>query len=430
MRAVDTRGLQRLAVVAACISAIGMAAVPFAGRLGSGAEVVSSTGAPAPAVTVPPATPAPPPPPAEAPAAEIAAAVPAPEPPPVAVEAPPIEVLDPSAGVGPPAVEPDPAEPEPGPGPTAVAGAAAAPIEPEVPAAAPPTPSPTPTPTPAAPPAPTPTTAPAPTVTDEVTPTTQAAIVTHPERVWVVSIGIDDYPGTRHDLAAARADAITVSDTMVDLGLDADHLYELLDGAADTAGILGAVDWLVEHAGPGDTAIFAYAGHIRELGGGTEVLVAADGSWIADWFLAQRFAALQSRDAWFAIAGCYGGGFDELLAPGRILTAAADPGELAYESTRFGRSYMVEYLFNQALLLHQAEAPTVQAAVAWANEHLAVDYPDFQLWHEDDAGHVVSLDGAERTAGPGSGSSGGAPGGGSPPPETTPPRDCFLLLCG
>jgi len=50
------------------------------------------------------------------------------------------------------------------------------------------------------------------------------------------------------------------------------------------------------------------------------------------------------------MAACYGGGFTELMAPGRILTAAADANSLAYENESFGRSYLDEYLIHQALL--------------------------------------------------------------------------------
>jgi hypothetical protein len=384
------RGVElRLARAAACVAMAGVASLPFAGWLGSSDEVVATGPAPttttAPPVAAPPPTTPPPP----------ATTVP-PPPPPVAaapVEAPPIVVVDPSAGIGAATAVVEPA--------VVVASA-------EAPAADPP---------PSLPP-----------------PPAAGAAAAHPERLWVVSIGIDDYPGDRYDLQAADDDAVAVTDTFVNLGVPNDHIYELLNEEANVAGILAAVRWLVDNAGPDDTAVLFYAGHVRELGGGTEVLVAADGGWVADWYLASELQRLASADAWFAIAGCFAGGFTELLAPGRILTGAAPAGELAYETATFQRSYMVEYLFARAINGRGVSVLTVQAAVAWANERLAVEQPDHVLFQQDDAAHEVSLDGTDRRTAPTPGAPGAPapPSSPSPPPPTTaPPRSCLLgLLCG
>lgn len=405
----------RLAFVAAVVAFAGLVALPFAGSLGEPTDLVTGAAAPTTTTTAaPPAAPAPAP--AEVPPADPP---PAPAPDAIVVEPPPIVVDDPSAGVGEVAA-PLPVEPVGAPDPStvtvtggsgSVAGPAAEPVPGRVPTAA--------TAPPSAPPPP-------PSVSEPPPTPATPAVVPHPERLWVVSIGIDDYQGDRHDLAAARADAITVTDTMAGLGVPADHLYELLDGEATVEGVLAAVDWLVANAGPDDTALFFYAGHVRDLDFGTEVIVTADNRWIADWFLADRFALLQADDAWFAIAGCFGGGFQELLGPGRILTGAADPDELAYESSAFGRSYMVEYLFQRAVAQRMAPEPTVQAAVAWANAELGVAYPDFTLWHADESGHVVSLDGGDRNEAPPPTTTPVQP----TPPTATPPRQCVLgLLC-
>lgn len=391
---------RRLAHAAAVVAFAGLVALPFAASVGEPSEVVAGGPVPTTTSTTAPA-------PLPVPAAPTTAPPPAPPPPvdPAPVAPPPIVVEDPAAGVG----------------------AAVAAEGPAAPTAGPPAPVPVPGP-PAAPPA-----GPVGADVGAAAPGVPVgALETHPERLWVVSIGIDDYPGERYDLRAAAADAITVTDAMAGLGVPADHLYELRDGAATVEGVLAAVDWLVANAGPADTVVFFYAGHVRSLGGGTEVLVTADGRWIADWYLASRFAGLRADDAWFAIAACYGGGFDELLAPGRILTAAADPDELAYESLTYGRSYMVEFVFQRAVARREAPAPTVQSVVAWAETQLVALHPEHTLWHVDDAGRIVSLDGADRNLppplGPGSG--------GEPAPPTTapppPPRErCVLgLLCG
>lgn len=216
------------------------------------------------------------------------------------------------------------------------------------------------------------------------------------ERVWAVVVGIDDYPGRQSDLHAATADAGDLVAGLLRLGVPAHHVRTVYDGDATIAGVLAAVDWLVANAGPDDTAVFFYAGHVRELGGGTEAIVTAEAGWITDWFLADRFRGLAARDAWFVMAACYGGGFDELLGPGRVLTAGAGPGELAYESEAYGRSYLAEFVLRRGILGGEAGEPTVQAAVAWATAQLAERHPDRQVWHRDEAGHLVSLDGVRR----------------------------------
>jgi hypothetical protein len=218
--------------------------------------------------------------------------------------------------------------------------------------------------------------------------------------VWAVVIGIDDYPGERYDLRSATADARDLVAALLRVGVPADQVLALYDRAATADAILGAVDWLVTNADPEDTVVFLYAGHVRELDLDTEAMVTADAGWITDWYLADRFAPLRSRDAWFVLAACYGGGFDELLAPGRVLTAAAGPDELAYESDGYGRSYLAEFLLRRALVEGRAGDPTVQGAVAWAMAQLAEQHPNRQIWSRDEAGHVISLDGIRRDPAP------------------------------
>ncbi|MBW3669948.1 MAG: hypothetical protein KY443_12135, partial [Actinobacteria bacterium] len=72
---------------------------------------------------------------------------------------------------------------------------------------------------------------------------------------------------------------------------------------------------------------------------------------------------------------CYGGGFTEALAPGRVLTGAAGANERAYENSGFGRSYMVEYMIRQGII--EGRAPdSVQSAFAYARDQLRRDFPD------------------------------------------------------
>lgn len=192
---------------------------------------------------------------------------------------------------------------------------------------------------------------------------------------WAVVIGVNDYPGSGNDLRAAVNDADDVDQALAGMGVPPGQRLVLRDGQATARGIREAVDWLVARAGPDATAVFFFGGHVRKVGVASEALIGADGALVGDRELGERLARLPARRAWIAIAGCYGGGFTEVLAPGRILTAAAPADALAYESSQFGRSFLVQYMVRKAMI-EQRAAGSVQAAFSFAVAELARDHPD------------------------------------------------------
>lgn len=122
------------------------------------------------------------------------------------------------------------------------------------------------------------------------------------------------------------------------------------------------------------------------------------------------------------MAACYGGGFDEVLAPGRTLTAAAGPNDVAYESSAFGRSYLGEYMFRRAMI-EGAANDTVQSAFAWARARISQEYSGREPVQMDASDGHTNL----RPAGvaPAASSSQGAPppADQSAPPPQPPPSD-------
>ena len=376
------RTARRLAVVAGSLVACGLASLPFAGSGGIRVDAVRTVGG-RPSVGVAPAATAPLPPPAVELAAPVAGLSFVAPPPPVDAEAPP-----------PPPPPPDGVVPDPTVGVVrGTGGGGGLPADP---------------------------------------PDVEPGPIASPDadHVWAVVVGINDYPGTSSDLRAATNDASDLVAALLRFGVPTDQVRPVYDRAASIDGVLEAIQWLVDNAGPDDTAVFLYAGHVRDLGRGTEAIVTADAGWITDWFLADQLDGLRSRDAWFVIAGCYGGGFDELLGPGRVLTAAAGPGELAYENDNYGRSYLAEFVLRRGLVQGAAGEPTVQAAVAFGAAQLEQRHPDRQIWNVDQAGHIISLDGVRRDqpVEP-------APPPPEPPAPTPPGGDvvsgtvCFLGLC-
>lgn len=257
----------------------------------------------------------------------------------------------------------------------------------------------------------------------------------HPVRaggLWAVVVGIDDYPGSDHDLRFAVNDANDVDAALASDGVPADHRIVLLDGAARAATVRAALQWLGDHAGPDAVAVFSYAGHARSHGGGHESLVAADGVEIPDTELAGLLHDVVAGRMWVNLAACYGGGFTEVLRPGVVLTAAAPADQQAYESTTFERSYLGEYMVHRGMLSGGVSA--VQPAYTSAHDAIAHDYPDRVPFEADDHAPVIDLRSPATTTtatrgGNGAGGSGQQPPAGpepspapsSPPPAGSPP---------
>ena len=231
--------------------------------------------------------------------------------------------------------------------------------------------------------------------------------------VWAVVIGINDYPGSSHDLLSARNDAADMDAALARYGVPGDQRVLLYDGQASSANIRRSFDWLAAHAGPDAKAVFFFAGHVRKLGSRTEAMVGSDGRTVADSDMAQRLRGLRARSTWLVMAACYGGGFNEALGPGRILTAAAPANQVAYESTQLRRSYLGEYLTHQAMLQGNAD-DSVEQAYAYALAGLKRDHPNrLPVQYDDVPGELVL--GAPVSA-PRSGTSGSSS---APPPPTT-----------
>ena len=226
---------------------------------------------------------------------------------------------------------------------------------------------------------------------------------------WAVLVGINDYPGGKHDLRSAVNDVNDVNEALARMGVPGSRRLLIRDGQATADVIRTAAEWLVAHASPDATAVFFYAGHVRKVNG-REAIVAADGRLVLDAELGEQMSRLRAGRAWFGIAACYGGGFTELMGPNRVLTAAAPANRLAYENLDFGRSYMVEYMIRRGWLGQQAGI-TVEEAFEYARRELSESYPGrvpVQIDHFEGL-----LDLRPRT-------SAGAPSPSSPPP-TSPP---------
>ena len=214
--------------------------------------------------------------------------------------------------------------------------------------------------------------------------------------VFALVVGINDYPGSQYDLGAAVADANTVNEALARFGVPAGNRVVLRDGQARRDQVVAATKALVRRAGPGSTIVFAYSGHVRKLDSDTEAIITAEGGVLTDQQLASLLAPSRAANMWLLIAGCYAGGFTELLGPGRILTAAAPANSLAYESPSIKGSYLVHHMVREGWLQGKA-GPSIQEAFAYADARIKARYPSRRPVQVDQAGRRVTLGTATRT---------------------------------
>jgi hypothetical protein len=169
-------------------------------------------------------------------------------------------------------------------------------------------------------------------------------------------VGIDDYPGTRNDLSTAVDDARTMVDALRSLGFPDDHVRTLIGDRATSEAVLEGVRWLAERTGKGQTGVFLYAGHARQVSGADddaetldEALVTADFHNVADGTIADALRPATGA-LWLVLATCNAAGFSDEAAPGRVLSFASGEDEPAYESEKLGASYFIEFAVRRAIL--------------------------------------------------------------------------------
>lgn len=208
------------------------------------------------------------------------------------------------------------------------------------------------------------------TETEAAPPSTSAPA--QPVRRAVI-VGLDNAPGTPRLYGATR-DAETLRDALVRYGYAPDEISLLTDGEATRARILDAMRELADVPANGQ-AIFAFAGHARWSKGRLRVTT-ADGQpiWESDFA-----AALSGVTAplWVNFATCYAAGFDMsgIVGPKRVVTFAAPANRYAWESKKFGRSFLVQYMIHDGMLEGLAADASVEDAFAYADERLRAEYP-------------------------------------------------------
>lgn len=145
-------------------------------------------------------------------------------------------------------------------------------------------------------------------------------IPTGGSRVWTVSVGISDYPGSANDLPECANDAVKIVEALHNQGLSTtDREFLLTDANATRSAIRDALSRVAAGIQPGDVFVFFYSGHggqtraaraddPNELDGLDEYMVAYDGN-ILDDEMGQLLSQIHARTTLVALDSCFSGGF-------------------------------------------------------------------------------------------------------------------------
>lgn len=146
------------------------------------------------------------------------------------------------------------------------------------------------------------------------------AMPTSGTRVWTVSVGISDYPGSANDLPECANDAVKIAEALRNQSLTTTDTEILLtDSNATLGNVRQALQRVAAGIGPGDTFIFFYSGHggqttaarrddPNELDGLDEYIVLFDGNLVDDE-LGRLVDQIHARTALVALDSCFAGGF-------------------------------------------------------------------------------------------------------------------------
>lgn len=149
-------------------------------------------------------------------------------------------------------------------------------------------------------------------------------------RVWTVSVGISDYPGSGNDLPECANDAVKIAEALRNQGLTTPEREILLTDAQATRGaITQALQRVAREIQPNDVFVFFYSGHggqaqgpsrdEEELDDIDEYIFVHDGQ-ILDDEMGRLIDGIHARTSLFALDSCFSGGFakDVVTRPGIV----------------------------------------------------------------------------------------------------------------
>ena len=186
---------------------------------------------------------------------------------------------------------------------------------------------------------------------------------------WAVVVGIAKYAGRTHPTVGGVGDADHVRAALLTAGWYSDHILVLKDSQASGQAIINAMAWLAERSGPKTYTLFHFSGHacIASRGpcaSGHTYLWGADNRFVSEDSVTRVLGRVQGH-AWFDFAACESGAFDNGLSSNlRLVTAASQANETAYEQPKWSQSIWTGLVFDQAFLQGYAGPQRHRATIA------------------------------------------------------------------
>jgi hypothetical protein len=205
------------------------------------------------------------------------------------------------------------------------------------------------------------------------------------EDKWAVVIGISDYDGRSSDLWNPHNDALEMLSVLEDLGYN----YALaINSAGSRDNIYTMMDWLVAHEGPNSEVVFFYSGHgSRTQDGSWDTDVEADGydecivSWdlraVTDFYMAGKFAEMESSHIAAVYASCHSGGmFDgpSESRNGMLYIAAAEADQYGWDYLDLENTLFAYWWLDQGII--NGPYTTMQDAFWYARPIVIAEQPD------------------------------------------------------
>ncbi|MGZ4121087.1 MAG: caspase family protein [Actinomycetota bacterium] len=194
---------------------------------------------------------------------------------------------------------------------------------------------------------------------------TQVSSDPHTTR-WAFIIGINPYPYPTPDLIGAHNDAVSLWQSLVNLGWRKDHIALLLDGYGAASHIIDGIRWLASKTTSSSTVVFHYSGqetYTRTTADGDNEtmdieLVGADNRTILDGVLGREMNRVAAGHMWIDFATCRSAGFSDygMVKTGRILTYSSKQSEWSYEDPRLKHSVFSYYEIVSGLYYKHADS--------------------------------------------------------------------------
>ena len=225
-------------------------------------------------------------------------------------------------------------------------------------------------------------------------PSTVMAADEDSQEYWAVIVGVSEY---------ADADDLEYSDDsaqgLYDLLAPAygeDHIKLLLNRKASKNGIIAALRWMADNAGPEDHVLFYFAGHGSDQGH----LAPFDAYTITTWLTVAELKAEMNRmktdNKLVILDSCYAGYHEASLSDnGTVLLLATEAGEVGYQTSALDNGVFSYYIL---VALKWIETTDLNADhIVSAEEVFAYAAPRTEEWTSvyDTVQHPVLSDGCD-----------------------------------